>query len=114
MSILNASAALRLNFMSPPLIPPSPTFSKIQTETWATTRITRRRRALVICPSFAMKNEASKRIDKVEEGEEIEEEMEESRETLLYSFTPLPLFFMAALPGGKCCYHLLFKAWVNV
>ena len=114
MSILNASPALRMNFMSPPLIPPLPTFSKIQTETWATTRITTRRRALVIRPSFAMKNEASKSVDKVEEGEEIEEEMEESRETLLYSFTPLPLFFMAALPGGKCCYHLLFKAWVNV
>ena len=110
MSILNASAALRMNFMSPLLLP-SPTFSKIHTETWATIRITTTRRALVISPSFAMKNE---RIDKVEEGEEIEEEMEESRETLLYSFTPLPLFFMAALPGGKCCYHLLFKAWVNV
>ena len=110
MSILNASAALRMNFMSP-LLPPSPTFSKIHTETWATIRITTTRRALVISPSFAMKNE---RIDKVEEGEEIEEEMEESHETLLYSFTPLPLFFMAALPGGKCCCHLLFKAWVNV
>lgn len=115
MSILNASAALRMNFMSPPLLPPSPTFSKIHTETWATTRITTRTaRTLVISPSFAMKNETSKHIDKVEEDEEVEEEMEESRETLLYSFTPLPLFFMAAFPGGKCCYHLLFKTWVNV
>ena len=107
MSILNASAALRMNFMSPPLLPPSPTFSKIHSNTLATTRITTRR-TLVISPSFAVKKETSEPLDKVEE------EMEEPRETLLYSFTPLPLFFMAALPGGKCCYHLLFKAWVNV
>uniref|UniRef100_A0A7N2L3Q5 Uncharacterized protein n=1 Tax=Quercus lobata TaxID=97700 RepID=A0A7N2L3Q5_QUELO len=67
-----------------------------------------------LSPSFAMKNE---RIDKVEEGEEIEEEMEESRETLLYSFTPLPLFFMAALPGAGAVRSLfgpfveLIKSW---
>ncbi|KAL4605542.1 hypothetical protein ACB092_09G036600 [Castanea dentata] len=118
MSILNASAALRMNFISPPLLPPSPTFSKIHTETWATTRITTRSaRTLVISPSFAMKNETSKRIDKVEEHEEVEEEMEESRETLLHSFTPLPLFFMAALPGAGAVRYLfgpfveLVKSW---
>ncbi|XP_030924315.1 uncharacterized protein LOC115951271 [Quercus lobata] len=110
MSILNASAALRMNFMSPPLLPPSPTFSKIHSNTLATTRITTRR-TLVISPSFAMKKETSEPLDKVEE------EMEEPRETLLYSFTPLPLFFMAALPGAGAVRSLfgpfveLIKSW---
>ena len=33
-------------------------------------------------------------------NEEEEEEMEETSETFLYSFSPLPLLFVAALPGG--------------
>ncbi|KAF3960867.1 hypothetical protein CMV_014449 [Castanea mollissima] len=117
MSILNASAALRMNFMSPPLLSPSPTFSKIHTETWATTRITTRSaRTLVIGPSFAMKNETSKHIDKVEEDEEVEEAMEESPETLLHSFTPLPLFylFIVALKSKSLHCHVIMSwnmAW---
>ncbi|KAK7852527.1 hypothetical protein CFP56_038522 [Quercus suber] len=114
MSILNASAALRMKFMSPPLLPPSPTLSKIHSNTLATTRITTpttTTRTLVISPSFAVKKETSEPLDKVVE------EMEEPRETQLYSFTPLPLFFMAALPGAGAVRSLfgpfvdLIKTW---
>ena len=35
-----------------------------------------------------------------DEEEEIMEEREESSETLFYSFSPLPLLLVAALPGG--------------
>ena len=35
-----------------------------------------------------------------DEEEEIMEEIEESSETLLYSFSPLPLLLVGALPGG--------------
>ena len=36
-----------------------------------------------------------------DEIEEEEEDMKEGRETLLYSFTPLPFLLVAALPGGN-------------
>lgn len=103
MAIVHAFAALRSHIISPPLLPSSPTFSKIHIDTLATARITTTTtttRTLVISPSFAMKNETSKLVDDVYKEEE-EEEMEEPRETLLYAFTPLPLLFMAALPGGN-------------
>lgn len=100
MAIVHAFAALRSHIISPPLLPSSPTFSKIHIDTLATARITKTTtRTVVISPSFAMKNETSKLVDDFYKEEE-EEEMEEPRETLLYSFTPLPLLFMAALPGA--------------
>ena len=44
----------------------------------------------------------------IEENVDVAEEVKDvamGRETVLYSFTPLPLLFVAALPGGKtsCC-----------
>ncbi|CAK7343186.1 unnamed protein product [Dovyalis caffra] len=45
---------------------------------------------------FAMKNEF---IEAVDEAEEVEL-MDKPRETLLYSFAPLPLLFIATLPGA--------------
>ncbi|CAK9158011.1 unnamed protein product [Ilex paraguariensis] len=53
----------------------------------------------VIRPCFAPKNETCGGFDTAEEKEN---EMEDSTETLLYSFTPLPVLFLAALPGEHC------------
>lgn len=63
---------------------------------------TRKERRGLLCLSFALKDEVIETTDgaqQVEEEEE-EEEMEEPQETLLYSISPLPLPFVAALPGG--------------
>lgn len=49
--------------------------------------------------SVLMKKDTFYEAHEVEE-EEIVEEIEESSETLLYSFSPLPLLLVAALPGG--------------
>ncbi|XP_042947051.1 uncharacterized protein LOC122280133 [Carya illinoinensis] len=95
MALVNASAGLSVA----PLPPSLPTFSKILTRTLAAARPTAR--TLVISPSFAMKNRIGKAVDKVEKEEEQEEEyMEEPSESVLYSFTPLPLLFLATLPGA--------------
>lgn len=60
----------------------------------------------VFPPVFALKNryDSEVAVDIVVEDEEDEAETvtEKPRtETLLYSFTPLPLLFVAALPGGN-------------
>ncbi|KAG5553627.1 hypothetical protein RHGRI_011501 [Rhododendron griersonianum] len=60
------------------------------------------RRAFFI-PSFALKNRihCEAHVDRTQNEEEEEEEEEvEPNETPLYSFTPLPLLFVAALPGA--------------
>ncbi|KAG5553630.1 hypothetical protein RHGRI_011504 [Rhododendron griersonianum] len=51
-------------------------------------------------PSFALKNRihCEAHVDRTQNEEEEEEEVEPN-ETPLYSFTPLPLLFVAALPG---------------
>ncbi|XP_018832381.2 uncharacterized protein LOC108999970 [Juglans regia] len=90
MAIVNASAVL---FVSPQ--PPSlPTFSKLLTRTLAAARPTVR--TLFISPPFAMKNGIGKAVEKVEK----EDDIEEPSESVLYSFTPLPLLFLATLPGA--------------
>lgn len=70
---------------------------------------TSRRRPLL--SSILSKSDAfCETLDKVDE-EEDKEEMEESSETLLYSFSPLPLMLVAALPGGIdlfICFELLY------
>lgn len=50
-----------------------------------------------------MKCETVKGVDVAdeEEGKEEEEEMEDPSETLLFSFTPLPLLFAADVPAGN-------------
>ncbi|KAF7146378.1 hypothetical protein RHSIM_Rhsim04G0144000 [Rhododendron simsii] len=53
-------------------------------------------------PTLALKNRihCEAHVDRAQNEEEEEEEEEvEPNETLLYSFTPLPLLFVAALPG---------------
>lgn len=65
----------------------------------------------VRCSSFSYperallvaKSKICEAIDMSEVKEDkAEEEVCSKEETLLYSFTPLPLLFVAALPGGKC------------
>lgn len=74
----------------------------------------------LLCQSFALKNEVIETADgaqQVEEEEDDEKEMEEPRETLLYSISPLPLLFVAALPGAGTVRALfgpfveLVKSW---
>ena len=96
MAMVNVSAALlptSIHPPPPPLLPFSPTLSKLYTGPWAPVR-----RTLLISPASAMKKETGIAIAMTNNEEE--EEMEEPSETLLYSFTPLPLLLVAALPGG--------------
>ncbi|EXB75877.1 hypothetical protein L484_022554 [Morus notabilis] len=73
----------------------------------------RRRRPLL--SSVFVKDTFSQAIDMVDEEEE--EDKEESSETLLYSFSPLPLMLVAALPGAGAVRSLfgpfveLVKSW---
>ncbi|XP_059462516.1 uncharacterized protein LOC132191494 [Corylus avellana] len=119
MAMLNVSAALLPISIHPlpppPLLPFSPTLSKLYTGPWAPAR-----RTLLISPTSAMKKETGIAIDmtnKEEEEEEEEEEMEEPSETLLYSFAPLPLLFVTALPGAGAVRSVfapfveLIKSW---
>ncbi|CAK9140716.1 unnamed protein product [Ilex paraguariensis] len=68
----------------------------------------------VIRTCFAPKNETCGGFDTAEEKED---GIEDSTETLLYSFTPLPLLFLAALPGAASVRSLfgpfveLVKSW---
>ncbi|KAF8396548.1 hypothetical protein HHK36_018172 [Tetracentron sinense] len=78
--------------------PNSPTsFSKFPTVSLLCSLTSRRRRSLLTSPSAALKKEPS--------------------ETLLYSFSPLPLLFVAALPGAATVRSLagpfveLVKSW---
>jgi hypothetical protein len=98
MAMLNVCAGHGMSIY-PALLPFSPTLSKLYTGPWAAPR-----RRLLISPAFAMKKETAATVIAVaaDKEEEEEEEMEEPGETLLYSFTPLPLLFVAALPGGNC------------
>ncbi|KAJ0088792.1 hypothetical protein Patl1_32194 [Pistacia atlantica] len=56
-----------------------------------------RKRRGVFSQSVALKNEI---VQAYEVAEEVEEEMQEPCETVLYSLSPLPLLFVAALPGA--------------
>ncbi|KAI7998510.1 hypothetical protein LOK49_LG10G01636 [Camellia lanceoleosa] len=73
----------------------------------------RKRRALLF-PSVSLNNQPGEAIDSAHEEEEVEIE---PSETLLYSFTPLPLLFVAALPGAGTLRSLfgpfveLVKSW---
>lgn len=114
MAMLNAFAGLRLNISPPPLLPFSPTFSKFHSDTLATA--TRRRTLEVLSPTFAMKKEypaIPRAVDNADNGDEEEMGMEEPRETLLYSFTPLPFLFVAALPGAGAV-RSLFGSFVEI
>lgn len=51
-------------------------------------------------PSFALENRINCEARVMDRSAEEEEEEVEPNETTLYSFTPLPLLFVAALPGG--------------
>ncbi|KAH9734805.1 GATA zinc finger domain-containing protein 10 [Citrus sinensis] len=85
----------------------------------ALSAIMKERRGL-LCRSFALKNEVIETADGAQQAEEEEEEkkeMEKPRETLLYSIAPLPLLFVAALPGAGTVRALfgpfveLVKSW---
>ncbi|KAL9426828.1 hypothetical protein AB3S75_033581 [Citrus x aurantiifolia] len=75
----------------------------------------------LLCRSFALKNEVIETADGAQQVEEEEEEekkeMEKPRETLLYSISPLPLLFVAALPEAGTVRALfgpfveLVKSW---
>ena len=56
-----------------------------------------RNRKVLFSQSCAVKNEFSE----ADTGDAKAEELGEPTETLLYSFSPLPLLVVAALPGGN-------------
>ncbi|KAK9289442.1 hypothetical protein L1049_007597 [Liquidambar formosana] len=64
-----------------------------------------------------MKNESSEHIEIMDSEEDQKDMGEEPRDTLLFSFTPLPLLFVAALPGAGIVRSLfgpfveLVKSW---
>lgn len=108
---VSVSACLRPSVPSPLLLPctafsNSPPFLKSHVESCfplalAPALATATKRPLLSAP-FAMNHktceEAVVVVDKADREEE--KEGEELSETFLYSFTPLPLMFLAALPGG--------------
>ncbi|KAH7843171.1 hypothetical protein Vadar_013543 [Vaccinium darrowii] len=103
MAMANVSAS---SSISSPLLPSSSliTSSKIPIASFRTSTIplARKRRALLF-PSFALENRINCEahvMDRSAEEEEEEEGGVEPIETTLYSFTPLPLLFVAALPGA--------------
>ncbi|KAA8516574.1 hypothetical protein F0562_016920 [Nyssa sinensis] len=118
MAMVNVSAAFRLNISSP-LLPsssliPRVTIPQIPPEFLPCALNFPRKRTAILIPSFALKNRLCEAVDTAEEKEE---DTEESSETLLYSFAPLPLLFLAALPGAGTLRSLfgpfveLVKAW---
>lgn len=101
MALVTASLTFSLKNSSP-LLPSaslpstSTSFFRIPTESLHYVLSTTRNRRWPH-PSFAMKNEVIEAVDGAEEAEQVEE----PKETLLYSFNPMALLFVAALPGGK-------------
>lgn len=83
----------------------------------ALSAIMKERRGL-LCRSFALKNEVIETADGAQQVEEEEEEekkeMEKPRETLLYSIAPLPLLFVAALPGGVILSCIILSATLQL
>ncbi|TXG58451.1 hypothetical protein EZV62_016280 [Acer yangbiense] len=110
MALVNSSATLCLNTSSSLLptssIPISPAFLPCPLSS------TTSRRGLLSL-SFALKEEAVEASCGYEAEQVEEEEMEESRETLLYSLSPLPLLFVAALPGAGTV-RSLFGPFVEI
>ena len=104
MAMVSASATLPpKTYPLPPFFssfPNSSSFFKIPTHSLAATSTTLTRP--LFTPSFVLKDDHCEVIAAFDQDEvEEEEDMREGRETLLYSFTPLPLLLVAALPGGN-------------
>ncbi|XP_059646828.1 uncharacterized protein LOC132293385 [Cornus florida] len=115
MAMMNISAAFRLHFPSSPRFSNYPvTSSKMPSNSLPFALASRRCCGALPLPSFALKNRPCEAVGIAEDSEE---EMEEPSETLLYSFTPLPLLFVAALPGAGTLKSLfgpfveLVKSW---
>ncbi|KAL5546112.1 hypothetical protein UlMin_005799 [Ulmus minor] len=109
MAMTSASATL-LHPTSPlprlhsPQLPKFPLFSNLIPAVQTITK-----RPLLSTP-FATKNKSSQILTA---DEEEEEEMGKPSETLLYSFTPLPLFLLATLPGAGTV-RSLFGPFVEI
>lgn len=92
----------------------SQALSKSRAGALAPATATTSRRLFLSTPPSVMRNKFICEDDHVDEGDGEEEEEQvdvllgEARETtLLYSFTPLPLMFLAVLPGGTITKLLL-------
>ncbi|XP_065856885.1 uncharacterized protein [Euphorbia lathyris] len=118
MAMVNASLVPSLN-NSCPLLLHSPSFPlfcnpKISLSDSFPFALSSPRRRRCLFPSLAIKNEVFEDVDVFEDVEKIEEE---PAETLMYSFNPLPLMFVAALPGAGTVRSLfgpfveLIKSW---
>ncbi|KAL5807368.1 hypothetical protein ACOSQ4_030101 [Xanthoceras sorbifolium] len=110
MAVVNASATVSLCLKTPSSLLPTSSFHiapatccRISTGFLLSCGLsaTTKRRGL-LSQSLAPKNEevVVEASCGDEEAEQVKQEMEESRETLLYSLSPLPLLFVAALPGA--------------
>ncbi|KAJ9695348.1 hypothetical protein PVL29_010701 [Vitis rotundifolia] len=119
MAMVSASATLPpKTYPLPPFFssfPNSSSFFKIPTHSLAATSTTLTRP--LFTPSFVLKDDHCEVIATFDQDEVEEEDMREGRETLLYSFTPLPLLLVAALPGAGAVRSLfgpfveLVKSW---
>lgn len=123
MAIVNASLATFLNNSSPLLVPSSSfpststPFLKIPLAKSFPCALSATSRRRCLFPSLAIKNEV---IEEAADGygeDQAVEHVEEVGETLLYSFSPLPLLLVAALPGAGTVSSLfgpfveLVKSW---
>ncbi|KAK2654949.1 hypothetical protein Ddye_008001 [Dipteronia dyeriana] len=113
MALANSSATLCLNTSSS-LLPTSSIPISLVFLPCALSSTTNKRGLLSL--SFALGEEAveARCGDDAEQVVVVEEEeMEESRETLLYSLSPLPFLFLAALPGAGTV-RSLFGPFVEI
>ncbi|KAH7553535.1 hypothetical protein JRO89_XS12G0023300 [Xanthoceras sorbifolium] len=123
MAVVNASATVSLCLKTPSSLLPTSSFHiapatccRISTGFLLSCGLsaTTKRRGL-LSQSLAPKNEevVVEASCGDEEAEQVKQEMEESRETLLYSLSPLPLLFVAALPGAGTV-RSLFGPFVEI
>ncbi|XP_037496389.1 uncharacterized protein LOC105642269 isoform X2 [Jatropha curcas] len=121
MAMVNASLAHSLKNCFPVLFPSSSSFPSISTSFFRipptasfSTALPSSRSRRCFFPSFAIKNEVFEAVDG---SEALEERVKEPEETFLYSFSPLPLLLVAALPGAGTVRSLfgpfveLVKSW---
>ncbi|GLT56682.1 hypothetical protein SLA2020_297080 [Shorea laevis] len=119
MAMVNVSPASSFRTISP-ILPyqfhscsASPTFSRNPTKTLPSALFQARRKRVFLSQSFAVRKDHAE----FHGGAEEMEESGESTDTLLYSFNPLPLLVVAALPGAGTVRSLsgpfveLVKSW---
>lgn len=89
-----------------------PSFFRLTVHSWDSACPTSARPLL--SPSFVLKDDRRQVITAFDRDEIEDEDTREGRETLLYSFAPLPSLLVAALPGGNLIHPIPFNFLFSV